>query len=158
MPSNVTEPETIRPGLVDETHHRQHRDALAAARFADEAEHFPAAHREVDAVDGVNLTRAGLEPRPQVSHLEQRGSGLRRRLADGGGDLGRRTERLGVNADLMLDTIVRAHRPASVLSGAAPPDPIASRLAGARSAGRSAGLIGLRSGDPARRAGRRRGG
>ena len=71
-------------GLVDEAHHRQHRDALAAARLADEAEHLALADGEVDAVDGVDLSGTGVEPGAQVADLEQRGRGLRWRLADRG--------------------------------------------------------------------------
>ena len=58
--------------LVDEPQHRQHRDALARAGLADEAEHLTPAHREVDAVDGVHVAAAGAEPRAQSGHLEQR--------------------------------------------------------------------------------------
>ena len=58
--------------LVDEPHHRQHRDALAAARLADESEHLALAHREVDAVDGMDLAGPGAEPGVQTANLEQR--------------------------------------------------------------------------------------
>ena len=41
-------------GIRDEPHHREHRDALAGARFADDAEHLAFVDREAHALDRVH--------------------------------------------------------------------------------------------------------
>ena len=61
----------MRPGGGDEPHDRERRDALAAARFADEAQRAPGLEREAHAVDGVEGARVGGEGRPQPADLEQ---------------------------------------------------------------------------------------
>ena len=60
------------PRLLDEAQHRQHRDALAGTRLADEPEHLAAPDGEVDTVDRVNVAGARAEPRSQPGHLEER--------------------------------------------------------------------------------------
>ncbi len=54
-------------GIGDEPHQRQHRDALARARFADDAEHLALLEREADAVDGVHDARHASGSRPRGS-------------------------------------------------------------------------------------------
>ena len=51
---------------VVQTHDREARDALAAARFADDPERLPLLDREADAVDGLDDAVVGAEARPQL--------------------------------------------------------------------------------------------
>ena len=62
----------MRPGRGHQAQGREHGDALARARLADEAEHLALAHAEVDTVDRLHDAVAGEEPRAQAGDLEQR--------------------------------------------------------------------------------------
>ena len=60
------------PGrLRHQAHDRERGDALAAARFADDAERAAALEREVDAVDRAHLAALRGEVRAQAAHLKQ---------------------------------------------------------------------------------------
>jgi hypothetical protein len=54
------------PGVVDESHGRERRDALAAPGFADETDGLAVLDVERDAVDGLDLSPLGRELRPDV--------------------------------------------------------------------------------------------
>ena len=58
--------------LVDEPHHRQRSDRLAAAGLADDAERGAGLQLEVDPVDRADRTAVRVEPRPQVLDPQQR--------------------------------------------------------------------------------------
>ena len=57
---------------LDELQDRPHRDALAAAAFADDAEHLAGHDVEADAVDGAHQALVQGEGDAQVAHREQR--------------------------------------------------------------------------------------
>ena len=59
-----------RRALGQQAHDRQRGQALAAARFADQAQHLATAQREADAVDRLHHAAAQEEMRVQVAHLE----------------------------------------------------------------------------------------
>ena len=56
---------------LDEAHHRQRGDALAAARFADHAERLAVPDLEADAVDGLDRAVLGEEVRLEALDLER---------------------------------------------------------------------------------------
>ena len=82
------------PALVlQQPNDRQRGDALARARFADDAERLAGHHLEAHAVDGADRAGVGVEIRPQVSDLEDAAelpvACRRGRGASGGGRVGR---------------------------------------------------------------------
>src|SRR6185503_2028082 len=56
--------------LREQPHDRQRREALAAARLADEAEDFPALEVEADAIDGFDHPAPQEEVGDEVAYLE----------------------------------------------------------------------------------------
>ena len=91
MPSNGTARHDP-PRLVDEAQHRQHRDALAAARLADEPEHLAPCDGEVDTVDGVYVAGARAEPRAQAGTSSSGGAVSGGASLTVAGDLGGRPD------------------------------------------------------------------
>ena len=71
-PSKRTCPSDDPTGRADQAQHREHRDALARARLADEPEHLAPADAEVDAVDRLHDAVGREEPRPQAGDLQER--------------------------------------------------------------------------------------
>ena len=61
-----------RVRVADQLHDRHHRDALARAGLADDAEHVPGLERERDAVDRAHDAVLGAERHAQVAHVEER--------------------------------------------------------------------------------------
>ena len=59
-------------GIVGQkVQHGEHRDALAAAAFADDADGFAFIHVQVYAANGLHLTDVDIERRPQVFNIKE---------------------------------------------------------------------------------------
>src|SRR5262249_43729873 len=62
--------------LGQEPHHGEHRHALAAAGFTDDAEGGAARNRQVDAIDGVSDTSGvAIEHHPEIFDFDERRRG-----------------------------------------------------------------------------------
>ena len=66
-------------GKCDEPHHREHRDALARARFADDAQHVALVERQAHALDRVQ--HAALRRETRRAGLRSRGAAMAAAIA-----------------------------------------------------------------------------
>ena len=80
-PSNRISPASICPGVLTRPQDRKGRDALAAARLADQAQDLAAIDVEVDPVDGPHDSIAGGERGLQAPDLQERLGAAPRRTA-----------------------------------------------------------------------------